>query len=67
MAKEKVLLKNDLFNKKTVSVLSKAIKEVYEPFNEELFISDVISGFINLELMGRVHWITEVLNKHLPD
>ena len=67
MAKEKVLLKNDLFNKETVSVLSKAIKDVYEPLNEELFISDVMSEFSNLELMGRIHWITEVLSRHLPD
>ena len=67
MAKEKVLLKNELFNKETVNVLSNAIKNVYEPLNEELFINDVIGEFHNLELMDRIHWITETLTKHLPD
>ena len=67
MAKEKVLLKNELFNKETVTVLSNAIKNVYEPLNEELFINDVIGEFHNLELMDRIHWITETLTKHLPD
>ena len=34
MAKEKVVLKDELFNKETVSILSNAIKKVYIDFNE---------------------------------
>jgi len=67
MAKEKILLKNEFFNKETVSVLSSVIKDIYEPFKEDEFISDIISEFSNLELMGRIHWITEMLTKYLPD
>lgn len=66
MAKEKVLLKNELFNKETVSILSSAVKAVYEPLDEERFLNDVLHEFPHLELMDRIHWITHVLTKHLP-
>ncbi len=67
MAKPKVLLKDEFFNKETVSKLSHAIKEVYKSLNEDIFIKEVITEFENLELKGRVHWISIVLKKHLPN
>ena len=67
MPKSKVLLKDELFNEETVSVLSKAIKKVYEPLNENLFVNEVINEFCNMELKERIHWISLVLKKHLPD
>lgn len=66
MVKAKVLLKDELFNKKTVSVLSHAIKNVYDELDEELFIDDIVSQFSKYELKERVHWITVIMKKHLP-
>ena len=66
MAKAKVILKDELFNKDTVSTMSKAIKEVYKSLDEETFINEVISEFDKLELKGRIHWISTILKNHLP-
>ena len=67
MAKAKVILKDILLNRTSVSKLSHTIKEVYESLDEDLFIDEVLSEFNNLELKGRVHWISIVLRKYLPD
>lgn len=67
MAKPKVLLKDEFFNKETVSLMAHAIKKVYEPLNINVFINDVIIEFDKLELKGRIHWISLILKKHLPD
>lgn len=66
MAKEKVILKDELFNRETVTILSNVIKTVYISFDEKQFIKDVLSEFKNLELMDRIHWISMMLKKHLP-
>ena len=67
MAKAKVLLKDELFNRDTVTVLSHAIKSVYNGLNEESFIYDIVSKFSNFELKERVHWISIIMKKYLPD
>lgn len=67
MAKKKVLLKNDLFNKKTVSLVSHTIKRVYNDLDEESFIDDIVSEFSKFELKERIHWISTMIRKHLPD
>jgi len=67
MTKEKVLLKNELFNKETVSLVSKAIKNVYEDFDEKSFTEEIVSQFDKLELKARIHWISTIIRKYLPD
>ncbi len=67
MAKVNAVLKDELLNDVSVSKLSNTIKEVYESFNEDLFNNEVLSEFENLELKGRVHWISIMLKKHLPN
>ena len=60
-------LKDELFNIETVSFLSKCIKNVYLPLDEDEFINDIISPFNNLELKERIYWISKMIEKHLPD
>lgn len=67
MAKAKVLLKDEFFNINTVSLLSNTLKRAYQPLKEEQFINDIVSVFPMLELKERIHRITEMLYKYLPD
>lgn len=67
MPKAKVLLKEELFNKNTVSKMSRAIKNIYTSLDEESFIDDIIFPFDSMELKERIYWISEMLRKYLPD
>lgn len=67
MAKAKVLLKDELFNTETISVLSRAIKRVYKPLDEIAFIDEIVTPFYKYELKERIYWISEVIKRHLPD
>ncbi len=65
--KEKVLLKDLLFNQEKVTKLAKEIKGVYKDFQEKLFIKEILSEFPNLELKARIEHISTCLRNHLPE
>jgi len=64
--KEKVLLKDTLFNTQKVEQLAGEIKAVYPAFDQDLFTSDVLAAFPELELKARIGHMAEVLYTYLP-
>lgn len=62
---KKFSLKDDLFNEKLVKYLSGLIHKAYPKLNQSKFEKDIISKFPELELMERVYWIRENLDKHI--
>lgn len=64
--KEKLLLKDQLFNKEKVEYLARIIKKVYSDFDDRKFTEEVLSEFINLELKQRIKHISNMLEKYLP-
>lgn len=67
MPKEKIILKDMMFNKKKVSILSWFIINVYSEFKEEDFINEVLKKFPELELKQRIYHMKDMLKKYLPD
>ena len=67
MLKEKIILKDMMFNRKKVSILSWFIKNVYYEFKEEDFINEIVEKFPELELKQRIHHMKDMLKKYLPD
>ena len=65
--REKVLLKDILFNKKKVEQIALEIHSVYPSFKKNEFVRDVVKEFPKLELKARITWIAEVLKKYLPN
>lgn len=63
---EKILLKDQLFNKDKIIYLSKIIKNTYDDFNDELFIEESYKKFIVLELKQRIFHIRDLLYNFLP-
>jgi 3-methyladenine DNA glycosylase AlkC len=63
---EKLLLKDQLFNKEKVTYLSNLLKKAYPKLNETTFKKDILNKFPELELKERIYWITRNLEKHLP-
>ena len=59
-------LKDELFNKDTVSVLADLIIEVYPTFQTEKFVSDCVRTFPPLELKERMSSVREQLFIYLP-
>ncbi len=64
---EKVLLKDQLFNKNGVERIAEGIKKIYPSFNKKRFTKKVIEKFPELELTPRIKWITENLKTFLPE
>lgn len=64
--KEKLLLKDHLFNKATVSYLADLFVAVESNFDKKKFVTEVVEKFPELELKARIGWINEVLAKYLP-
>lgn len=60
-------LKNELFNRETVTILAKIIKEVYSDFEYDKFINDSVDSFPPLELKERMTSVRKQLRTHLPD
>lgn len=60
-------LKEELFNKKTVSVLANLIKDVYSAFNAESFINDCTQSFAELELKERMSHVRKTLYFYMPE
>ena len=63
---EKFSLKDHLFNKEKVSLVSNQIRNVYDTFDSEGFITDVLSEFPKLELKARITHIAKMFEKYLP-
>lgn len=63
---EKLLLKDQLFNKSKIEYLSKLIKEVHDDFDDKLFEKLVYKKFNELELKQRIFHIRDLLYDFLP-
>ena len=59
-------LKEELFNRETVSVLANQIKDAYPQFELEQFTNDCVNAFDPLELKERMAFVREMLYKYLP-
>ena len=59
-------LKDELFNRETVSVLSNLIKKVHPVFNDIDFVNDCEKSFPTLELKERMSSVREQLYIYLP-
>ena len=58
--KEKTFsLKDQLFNKEKITILSQRISKVFKEFQSNNFYTDVISKFPELELKERIFHINE--------
>lgn len=64
---EKFLLKDFLFNKIKVEKIAGEISKAHPSFKTKAFVDDTLARFPELELKGRISWISECLKKHLPD
>lgn len=61
-------LKNIYFTKQSLNNFAEEIAKVYSDFNKENFISSIFSKeWKSLELMGRMHHVTECLHQWLPE
>ncbi len=65
-AKEKFSLKDHLFNKQKVEILSNEILQVYDVFDAKNFNKEVLQAFPTLELKQRITHIVVCLQKYLP-
>src|SRR5687768_8705566 len=64
---DKLLLKDQLFTPERIKELAKGIKRAYPTFNDKGFTKTVLDKFPELELKARIAWISENLQKFLPD
>lgn len=63
--KKNFSLKDHLFNKEKVEYLAGLIKNKHPKFDNKNFVNNILTEFPNLELMERIYWIRENLNKFL--
>ncbi len=66
MPKEKLILKDVLFNQEKIIYLARIIKNVYWEFQSENFIHETFIKFPQLELKQRILHIRDMLYKYLP-
>ncbi len=66
MPKEKLILKDVLFNHEKIIYLARIIKNVYWEFQSENFIHETFVKFPQLELKQRILHIRDMLYKYLP-
>ena len=57
----------NLYNKNTISKISKEIKRTYPEFNHKKFVSDCLTNLETMELKQRVKHIANTLHHHLPN
>ncbi len=60
-------LKDQLFNRESITELSTSITKVYGSFDGEKFIQQCLSGFDTRELKERMSFVRECLEDYLPD
>jgi 3-methyladenine DNA glycosylase AlkC len=63
---QKILLKDQLFNKEAVEKIATRIHKVYSEFDQKSFTKNVLEKFPQLELTPRITWISKNLNIYLP-
>lgn len=63
---EKLLLKDQLFNRAKVQRIAGEIADVFPAFKKLEFTREVLARFVELELKARIGWIAECLKKYLP-
>lgn len=61
------VLKDELFNKDTVTELADSVKAVHESFESENFIGESLDGFDTRELKERMTYMCELLENYLPE
>lgn len=66
MPQEKIILKDMMFNRTKVSILSGYIKHVYPDFDEQGYINQTVEKFPELELKERIHHMKDMLKIYLP-
>lgn len=66
MADKSFSLKDDLFNKETVTYLCSLVKEVYPFFQSDDYIRESLEHFPQLELKERMTFMTSLLYSYLP-
>jgi hypothetical protein len=59
---QKILLKDQLFNKEAVEKIATRIHKVYSEFDQKSFTKNVLEKFPQLELTPRITWISKNLN-----
>lgn len=64
---EKLLLKDQLFNKGKVEQIAGELARACPDFQKQSFTRRVVAKFPDLELKARIGWIAECLKEHLPD
>lgn len=64
---ERLLLKDQLFNKEKIDYVSSLIKAVYSDFDCGKFEHDVLTEFPQFELKERISWMQVCLEEQLPD
>ncbi len=65
--KEKLPLKDELFNPKKIEMIANEIKEVYPAFKASQFTKATLDKFSKLELKERIYHIRNMLHKYLPN
>lgn len=60
------VLKDQLFNQETVTMMARALKEVYPAFEAESFVERAIEGFKTRELKARSLYLGDLLYQYLP-
>jgi 3-methyladenine DNA glycosylase AlkC len=65
--KKKFSLKDHLFNRKKVEYLAGLFVFADKNFKENEFVEEVMTKLLKLELKERIVWITEVLERYLPE
>lgn len=66
MPTKRFSLKDELFNETKVRKIAGEIQLVYPAFESKMFIAAVLRGFPVQELMERLYWVRECLQKYLP-
>ncbi len=64
---KKLLLKDQLFNRQKVSLLSDELHEAFPLFQKIKFVLEIVEKFPELELKARIAWMTKCLKKYLPN
>ena len=63
---EKILLKDQLFNREKINKIAGEIAMVHSSFDKNNFVRNVVGQFSQLELKARISWIADCLKQHLP-
>ncbi len=66
MASQRVLLKDQLFNRDKITQLATELHEADDTIDVQAFVDRAMSRLPELELKQRIAWIADCLDKHLP-